>query len=126
MPPRPEDAGTPASHEAAAMTELTPTHDLALDLTLRDDALEAAIADARRRAIVANWADRAIGRRDPSVWSGEEIVQRSISIRLGWLEAPFHFADEAGELEAFAAGIRDQGFTSAVLGGMGGSSLAPV
>jgi transaldolase/glucose-6-phosphate isomerase len=107
------------------MTELKPTNDLALDLTLRDGALGAAIADARRRAVSENWADRAIGRRDPSVWSGEEIVQRAISTRLGWLEAPFHFADEAGELEAFAAGIRDQGFTSAVLGGMGGSSLAP-
>jgi hypothetical protein len=41
-----------------------------------------------------NWADRAIGRRDPSVWSGDEIVQRAIATRLGWLEAPFHFADE--------------------------------
>ncbi len=107
------------------MTELGSAHDLALDLTLRDDALEAAIADARRRAIDENWADRAIGRRDPSVWSGEEIVQRAISTRLGWLEAPFHFADEAAELKAFAAGIREQGFTAAVLGGMGGSSLAP-
>jgi glucose-6-phosphate isomerase len=107
------------------MTEFKPTNDLALDLTLRDDALGAAIADARRRAVSENWADRAIGRRDPSVWSGEEIVQRAISTRLGWLEAPFHFADEANELEAFAAGIREQGFTTAVLGGMGGSSLAP-
>jgi len=107
------------------MTELKPTNDLALDLTLRDGALGAAIADARRRAVSENWADRAIGRRDPSVWSSEEIVQRAISTRLGWLEAPFHFADEASELEAFAAGIREQGFTTAVLGGMGGSSLAP-
>ena len=107
------------------MTEPKPANDLALDLTLHDTALEAAIADARRRAVSENWADRAIGRRDPSVWSGEEIVQRAISTRLGWLEAPFHFADEAGELKAFADGIREQGFTAAVLGGMGGSSLAP-
>jgi len=107
------------------MTEPKPARDLALDLTLHDTALEAAIADARRRAVSENWADRAIGRRDPSVWSGEEIVQRAISTRLGWLEAPFHFADEAGELKAFADGIREQGFTAAVLGGMGGSSLAP-
>ena len=107
------------------MTELRPANGLALDLTLRDDALEAAIEAARNRAVSENWADRAIGRRDPSAWSSEEIVQRAISARLGWLEAPFHFADEAGELEAFTAGIRDQGFTAAVLGGMGGSSLAP-
>ena len=107
------------------MTEPRSANGLALDLTLRDDALTAALEDARKRAISENWADRAIGRLDPSVWAGEEIVQRAISTRLGWLEAPFHFADEADELKAFAAGIRDQGFTVAVLGGMGGSSLAP-
>jgi glucose-6-phosphate isomerase len=99
--------------------------DLDLDLTLRDAALEAALTAARDRAVEENWADRAIGRRDPSVWSGDEGVQRAISTRLGWLEAPFHFADDANELEAFAAGLRSLGCTTAVLGGMGGSSLAP-
>jgi len=59
------------------------------------------------------------------VWSSDDLVQRAVSTRLGWLEAPFHFADEAGELKAFAAALRDQGFATAVLGGMGGSSLAP-
>jgi transaldolase / glucose-6-phosphate isomerase len=99
--------------------------DLALDLTLKDAKLEAALAAARERAVKENWADRAIGRRDPSVWSDEDIVKRAVATRLGWLEAPFHFADETVELEAFAAAVREQGFTTAVLGGMGGSSLAP-
>lgn len=107
------------------MTEPTSAHSLALNLTLEDPKLEAALADARDRAIKENWADRAIGRRDPSVWSSEEVVQRAVATRLGWLEAPFHFADEAGELKAFAGAIREQGYTNAVLGGMGGSSLAP-
>ncbi|HJX68377.1 MAG TPA: hypothetical protein VJ258_06640 [Candidatus Limnocylindrales bacterium] len=107
------------------MTEPTPARFLALDLTLKDAKLEAALASARDRAISENWADRAIGRRDPAVWSSEDIVQRAIAQRLGWLEAPFHFADETGELKAFAASIREQGYTTAVLGGMGGSSLAP-
>ena len=99
--------------------------DLDLDLTLRDAALEAALDAVRQRAVDESWADRAIGRRDPSVWSGEDKVQRAIATRLGWLEAPFHFADETTELAAFAMGIGDDGFTTAVLGGMGGSSLAP-
>jgi glucose-6-phosphate isomerase len=99
--------------------------DFDLDLTLGDAVLEAALAAARDRAVKDKWADRAIGRRDPSVWSDEDLVQRAIATRLGWLEAPFHFADETAQLEAFAAGIRDEGFTTAVLGGMGGSSLAP-
>jgi transaldolase / glucose-6-phosphate isomerase len=107
------------------MTEPTSAHSLALNLTLEDPKLEAALADARERAVKENWADRAIGRRDPSVWSSEEVVQRAVATRLGWLEAPFHFADETGELKAFAGAIREQGYTNAVLGGMGGSSLAP-
>jgi glucose-6-phosphate isomerase len=107
------------------MTEPRPAHNLALDLTLHDDELEAALTAAHNRAVAENWADRAIGRRDPSVWSSDDLVQRAVSTRLGWLEAPFHFADEAGELKAFAAALRDQGFATAVLGGMGGSSLAP-
>ena len=99
--------------------------ELALDLTLSDAALEAALEAARDRAVSEKWADRAIGMRDPSVWSGEDLVQRAIATRLGWLEAPFHFADETAQLIAFATAIHEEGFTTAVLGGMGGSSLAP-
>jgi glucose-6-phosphate isomerase len=107
------------------MTEPTSSKSLALDLTLRDAKLEAALAAACERAVAENWADRAIGRRDPSVWSHEDVVQRAIATRLGWLEAPFHFADEIVALQAFAAATHAEGFTTAVLGGMGGSSLAP-
>ncbi len=98
---------------------------LALDLTLKDAKLETALEEAVARAEKESWADRAIGRRDPSVWSRDEGVQRAIADRLGWLEAPFHFADETGELKAFAGATIEEGFTTAVLGGMGGSSLAP-
>ncbi|MGD0122770.1 MAG: glucose-6-phosphate isomerase [Candidatus Limnocylindrales bacterium] len=107
------------------MTDPATARSLALNLTLADPGLEAALAAACDRAVKEDWADRAIGRRDPSVWTDQEIVKRAIATRLGWLEAPFHFADETGELKAFAAEVRDQGFTTAVLGGMGGSSLAP-
>ncbi len=107
------------------MTDPKAPGSLALDLTLADTGLNAALATARAQAVRENWADRAIGRRDPSVWSADDLVQRAVATRLGWLEAPFHFADETGELVAFAQAIRDQGFTTAVLGGMGGSSLAP-
>ena len=107
------------------MTDPATAGSLTLDLTLTDAGLETALAAARDRAVKEDWADRAIGRRDPSVWTGEEIVKRAIATRLGWLEAPFHFADETGELKAFASEVRTEGFTTAVLGGMGGSSLAP-
>ena len=107
------------------MTDPSAARPLALDLTLADPALLAALAAARDRAVKEDWADRAIGRRDPSAWTDQEVVKRTIAARLGWLEAPFHFADETGELKAFAAEVRNEGFTTAVLGGMGGSSLAP-
>jgi transaldolase/glucose-6-phosphate isomerase len=98
------------------MTQSPPDGSFALDLTLNDDRLEAALAEAAARAIGESWGDRAVGRRDPSVWSADNLTQ---------LEAPFHFADETPMLRAFAETIREEGFTTAVLGGMGGSSLAP-
>ena len=99
--------------------------DLNLDLTISDPKLQAALTVARDKAVTEDWADRAIGRRDPSVWSGEDVVQRAVATRLGWLEAPFHFAGEAGELGSFAEATVKLGYSTAVLGGMGGSSLAP-
>ncbi len=107
------------------MTDSKTVSSLALNLSLNDAKLESALAAARGLAVEKDWADRAIGRRDPSVWSDDEAVKRAIATRLGWLEAPFHFTDETTELKAFAAALRQQGFTTAVLGGMGGSSLAP-
>lgn len=107
------------------MTEPKPASSLALNLTLADAKLDAALAEARDRAVAEDWAERAIGRRDPSVWSDKDVVQRAVATRLGWLEAPFHFADETAELKAFAGELREEGFAAAVLGGMGGSSLAP-
>ena len=88
------------------MTDSNTANSLALDLSLNDAKLESALAAARAVAVEKEWADRAIGRRDPSVWSDDEVVKRAVATRLGWLEAPFHFADEAAELKAFAAALR--------------------
>ena len=81
---------------------------------------EAAVARARDEG----WAER-LWDRDPSLWSANPKVQEAISDRLGWLDAPAHFADRIAALEGFGEGARDAGFTTAVVGGMGGSSLAP-
>jgi transaldolase/glucose-6-phosphate isomerase len=107
------------------MTDSTRSSSLDLDLTLNDRELSAALAAVRDRAFKEAWADLAIGRRDPSAWTGEDVVKRAIADRLGWLEAPFHFEDEGESLLAFGRTIVEEGFTTAVLGGMGGSSLAP-
>ena len=91
-------------------------------MTLGDGspAFETAVARARDE----RWAER-LWDRDPTLWSANVRVQAAISDRLGWLDAPAHFAGQVAALEGFGEGIRDAGFTTAVVGGMGGSSLAP-
>ena len=63
--------------------------------------------------------------RDATIWSRDPQVMASISQRLGWLDAVAFCRNELPRLRSFADSINDQGFTCAVLLGMGGSSLAP-
>ena len=91
-----------------------------LALGEHEAAYSAAVALAREES----WAERLFD-RDPSLWSSNERVQAAIAERLGWLDAPIHFSEQIAALEGFGQGIRDAGFTTAVVGGMGGSSLAP-
>jgi glucose-6-phosphate isomerase len=77
-----------------------------------------------QRARDERWAERLFG-RDTTLWSSDPAVQATIAERLGWLDAPDHFSVEIGPLEAFGEAIRDAGFKTAIVGGMGGSSLAP-
>ena len=92
------------------------------DVTLGEGAAayDAAVTVARDE----RWAER-LWDRDSTLWSTNERVQSAIAERLGWLDAPAHFADQVAALEGFGEGVRDAGFTTAVVGGMGGSSLAP-
>jgi transaldolase/glucose-6-phosphate isomerase len=83
----------------------------------RVDAL-AAIATRDR------WAARLFD-RDTSLWTSDPEAAAAISERLGWLDAPAHFAMQAAALEGFGDGARETGFDTAVVMGMGGSSLAP-
>jgi transaldolase / glucose-6-phosphate isomerase len=84
----------------------------------------AAYDEAAARSRTERWAER-VWDRDASLWSSNERVQAAIADRLGWLDAPAHFSGQLGPLEGFGEGVRDAGFTTAVVGGMGGSSLAP-
>lgn len=79
----------------------------------------AALAAPASRAALGLW------QRDPAVWSRDAAVQAKVAQRLGWLDSPAMIADNLGRLMTFADGIRQDGFTDAVLLGMGGSSLAP-
>ena len=79
---------------------------------------------AMQHAVDDRWVDRAWN-KDVTLWSAEEPAQAKIANRLGWLHAPEAFLEDVDELRAFADGIREEGFSQAVLCGMGGSSLAP-
>ncbi len=87
-------------------------------------AAQAAFDEAAARARDERWAQR-LFERDTSLWSTNERVRAAIADRLGWLDSPIHFSTQIPALEAFGEAIRDAGFTTAVVGGMGGSSLAP-
>ncbi|MBA3747398.1 MAG: bifunctional transaldolase/phosoglucose isomerase [Solirubrobacterales bacterium] len=84
--------------------------------------LEAPVAELVRRAEVEQVARR-IWKKDPSLWGPRD--QPEVADRLGWLQAPETYTEEIDDLEAFAAELAAEGYTDAVLLGMGGSSLAP-
>jgi glucose-6-phosphate isomerase len=95
------------------------------DLKLRVSAADQARLDAvSARAKAEGWAKR-LRDRDTSLWSQDPVVREEMADRLGWLDAPRHFGLEVPALDGFGDGVRDAGFTTAVVMGMGGSSLAP-
>ena len=81
--------------------------------------------DRRIAALVVDDAGGRIWRRDVAFWGGDDARQRSVANRLGWLEVASQMREKVAEIEAFASNVRADGFTDAVLLGMGGSSLAP-
>ncbi len=89
--------------------------------TIPDD-VEPQVAERVKRALDENVAQR-VWRRDPSLWGGPGVPE--IENRLGWLTVSDSMLEHAPALLEFAADVRDQGFTDAVLLGMGGSSLGP-
>ncbi len=95
-----------------------------LDARIDDPALAAAVAATVRRADEERWSDR-LHERDVTLWSADPAVQEKIANRLGWLDLPVDFSDQIPALEGFGEAIRDAGFATAIVAGMGGSSLAP-
>lgn len=65
----------------------------------------------------------------PRIWNKDHTVWKEdpteITNRLGWLHTPEVMADAVSDISAFVEELRKEGFTAALLLGMGGSSLAP-
>ena len=84
----------------------------------------AAYQAAVDRASTEDWATRLFA-RDVTLWTSDPRVGEAIAERLGWLDAPAHFAEQTAALEGFGDAVVEEGFTTAIVAGMGGSSLAP-
>jgi len=76
---------------------------------------------------LASWKKMNYSRRfwskDITLWADRPTAE--IKNRMGWLDLPELMPDWLGRLTSFAAGVKAEGFSHAVLLGMGGSSLAP-
>src|SRR5207302_1627355 len=87
-----------------------------------DQVTDELLGEGVKRAMDDTVAQR-VWRRDPSLWGGPGVPE--IEDRLGWLTVSEPMLEQAPELHEFAAACRADGFTDAVLLGMGGSSLGP-
>lgn len=83
------------------------------------DGLDKAVKDAteswRAKGLI-----RKLWQRDADVWTGGNESQW-----LGWLDSVAAETDKLGDYAGFASWVKAQGFTHAVVLGMGGSSLGP-
>ena len=79
------------------------------------------IEQALRHLTEGNFLDR-LFRKDPSIWSDDPAVQKTISNRLGWLDAPVKAQAILDELEDKLSPQRVGAFQDLLFLGMGGSS----
>ncbi|HSS39885.1 MAG TPA: transaldolase family protein, partial [Polyangia bacterium] len=86
-------------------------------LRLASDAEVARLAGAK--ALKRLWES------DATLFSTNPEHEKSVKSRLGWLRSPSTMRAKVGELTAFADEVAADGYTDAVLLGMGGSSLCP-
>jgi glucose-6-phosphate isomerase len=75
------------------------------------------------RRLEHNRFSDALWARRLDLWSTDLAVQRKVSDRLGWLDAPTTMRTYVHRLRVFAESVRQASFTDVVLLGMGGSSL---
>jgi len=96
---------------------MTFPQDITFTLGQYQGLVDQALAEIRDEQVIARiWA------HDHTVWKPEPA---EITNRLGWLQSPQVMADSVQRLRPFADTVRAEGYTRALLLGMGGSSLAP-
>ncbi len=86
------------------------------------ETLRARIDDSLRQLVADQVASRLSG-SDHTLWGPD--AEPEAKIRLGWLQSTLVSAPFVAELEELGKQLRADGMRHVVLGGMGGSSLAP-
>src|SRR3954463_13364844 len=81
-----------------------------------------AVSTRLQRAVDEDVVGR-IWRKDGTLWAPEGTPE--VTDRLGWLDIADREREQLADYEAFAEGLRAEGYRDAVVLGMGGSSLAP-
>ena len=81
-----------------------------------------AVSTRLRRAADEDVVGR-IWRKDGTLWAPEGTPE--VTNRLGWLDIAEREREKLADYDAFAEGLRAEGYRDAVVLGMGGSSLAP-
>lgn len=79
----------------------------------------------RVKALAEGNAARRLWQPDPTFWTQNPAEQEEILRRVGWLRAPEKSRALIPQLKRILADCQREGFTHALLLGMGGSSLAP-
>ena len=102
---------------SAIVTGRPPTVDASLP-----PAFEGAETERINSAVADNVAQR-IWKRDPALWGGPGVPE--IENRLGWLSVTETMLEHLPELIALRDELKSEGYTDALLLGMGGSSLGP-
>ncbi|HXI04599.1 MAG TPA: hypothetical protein VNI57_15600, partial [Candidatus Saccharimonadales bacterium] len=86
--------------------------------------LSDAVRERLRQFTASNFAAR-LWKRDATLWKGDDARQKVVANRLGWLGSVGAMQSSAGSLQDFAREALAEGLDTAVLLGMGGSSLCP-
>ncbi|MHB8771061.1 MAG: glucose-6-phosphate isomerase [Syntrophales bacterium] len=89
--------------------------------TIRTANCQAAAAEALRALAAGRFMERIL-RKDHTLWKPEP---KEIADRLGWLDSAVTMQRNLSAIGGFVDGVRADGYTFALLMGMGGSSLAP-
>ena len=90
--------------------------DLRIRLGTHQELVDRGLEELRDKSIVER-----IVSRDYTVWKQEDT---EITSRLGWLDSPAVMMKEIGRIEKDGEGLVEEGYTDAVILGMGGSVLA--